>query len=222
MSFDFYSLFIAIIPVLFAITMHEYAHGWAAKRYGDNTAYMEGRLTLNPINHIDLVGTIIFPLISFVLGGFMFGWAKPVPVNFSRLKNFKSDAIKVSLAGPVSNLLMAIGWALILCLSILITHYTKLPLGEGLLDMAKYGIIVNCIFLTFNLLPFLPLDGGKILQFLLPYKYAKPLDFLEQYGMIIIILLAFTGILGMLINPIVHTLSHLLTLPALQTIVLLR
>lgn len=222
MSVDIYQIIIAIIPVLFAITVHEYAHGWAAKRYGDPTAYLSGRLTLNPINHIDPLGTIVVPLIGFIFGGFIFGWAKPVPVNFSNLRNYKSDSIKVSLAGPISNLLMAIGWSLICSFSILVSYFTKLPLGQGLFEMAKIGILINCILMIFNLLPIPPLDGGRVLQFTLPYKFSNHLKFLEDYGMFIILGLAFTGILNMITQPFVKGLVAILTIPAFEVINILK
>lgn len=214
MDFDLYKIVISCIPIILAITVHEFAHGWAAKRYGDNTAFLQGRITLDPLNHIDLVGTVLVPILGYLMTGFIFGWAKPVPVNFSNLRNYRSDGIKVVAAGPVSNLIMGMGWALIFALAILMSTFTTLPLASTLGDMAKVGMLVNMIFFTFNLIPLLPLDGGRILQFMLPPKISTKLDFLEQYGMFIVFALAFSGILGKIISPFVSLLMGILYIPA--------
>jgi Zn-dependent protease len=224
MNFDWYQIVISIIPILFAITVHEYAHGWMAKRCGDNTAFAEGRLTLNPINHIDPVGTIVFPLLSLMLGGFLFGWAKPVPVHFGRLRNIKVDGIKVALAGPVSNLIMAFGWSIIIAF-FMITDQSfgdALPLSKGMIDMAYVGISFNLILFVFNLLPIPPLDGGRILQFGLPTKWALKLDFFEQYGMFIVMGLAISGILWKIIGPITSWIEPIFMLPSVFALFILQ
>ena len=183
------------IPVLFAITLHEAAHGYAAKRFGDNTAEMLGRITLNPIKHIDPVGTIAIPLVLYVATGgtFLFGYAKPVPVNFGRLRNPKRDMVWVALAGPGANLLQAILWTLLL--------YVLVGMGineDFFLRMCRAGVLVNLVMFAFNLFPLPPLDGGRILVGLLPWKQAALVSRLEPWGFFIVMALVLSGVVGSL------------------------
>jgi Zn-dependent protease len=181
------------LPVLFAITLHEAAHGYAAKRFGDNTAEMLGRITLNPIKHIDPVGTIAMPLMLYFAtsGAFLFGYAKPVPVNFGRLRNPKRDMIWVSLAGPGANLVQAIGWTVL--------FYVLLSAGVEepfFLKMCQAGLLVNLVMFAFNLFPLPPLDGGRILVGLLPWKQAELVSRVEPWGFFIVLALVVTGVVG--------------------------
>jgi Zn-dependent protease len=183
------------IPVLFAITMHEAAHGYVAKHYGDPTAYLLGRVTLNPVKHIDPLGTIAMPLLLYfaTAGSFLFGYAKPVPVNFSRLRNPKRDMIWVALAGPGANFVQAVAWTLIL--------YLLLALGVDerfWLDMCRAGVGVNLVMFAFNLFPLPPLDGGRILVGLLPWRQASWLARVEPWGFFIVMALVISGIVGTL------------------------
>ncbi|MFA5982452.1 MAG: site-2 protease family protein [Methylococcaceae bacterium] len=187
-----------ILPVIFAITVHEVAHGWVAKKYGDNTASMLGRLTLNPIKHIDWLGTIIIPgLLLLTFTGFIFGWAKPVPVDARNFTNPKHDMAVVALAGPVSNLIMAISWALLARLGIAIDiAYVTMPL----IYMGVAGISINLVLMLINLLPIPPLDGSRVLTGFLPNKLAYNYNKLERYGFIILILLLSTGVLNKILG----------------------
>jgi Zn-dependent protease len=183
------------IPVLFAITLHEAAHGYAAKRFGDNTAEMMGRITLNPIKHIDPVGTIAMPLLLYFAtsGAFLFGYAKPVPVNFGRLRNPKRDMIWVALAGPGANLVQAIGWTVL--------FYVLLATGVEepfFLKMCQAGLLVNLVMFAFNLFPLPPLDGGRILVGLLPWKQAALVSRVEPWGFFIVMALVISGVVGTL------------------------
>jgi Zn-dependent protease len=185
------------IPVLFAITVHEAAHGYVARMFGDNTAYVLGRVTLNPIKHIDPIGTIAVPLGMLIMTGFMFGWAKPVPVDWGSLRKPKRDMIWVAAAGPGVNLLMAIGWA------VLFRVFAMLGIEERFFyEVARAGIQVNLIFMALNLLPIPPLDGGRIVSGLLPRNASMMYSRLEPYGLIIIVVLLFTGTLAFLIRPL--------------------
>lgn len=192
------------LPVLFAITLHEAAHGYVARMYGDKTAMYAGRITLNPLKHIDPVGTILVPIAILVssslmgIGAFLFGWAKPVPVNFGNLKNPKKDIRYVAFAGPGANFAMALMWTFALKLQF-ITGLNE-PFFE---EMAKAGIVVNLVLAALNLLPILPLDGGRILFSLLPSSAAYSFSRTEPYGMIVLIALLMLGILPMFIQPIV-------------------
>jgi len=189
---------IAAIPVLFAITLHEAAHGYVARHFGDMTAYQQGRISLNPVRHIDPVGTILLPLLTLALGGILFGWAKPVPVNFGALRRPKQDMLWVALAGPASNLAMAVFWGLMIKVAWMFPggYYT-----EPLLEMAQIGVKINAILLVLNLLPLPPLDGGRVAVSLLPHQQAYQLSRIEPYGMFVLIGLAITPVLGWILTP---------------------
>ena len=181
------------LPVLFAITLHEAAHGYVARHFGDNTAYSLGRVTLNPIKHIDPVGTIVMPLVLYIAtaGTFLFGYAKPVPVQFGRLRNPKHDMIWVALAGPASNLAQALLWG--------VAFY--LLRGASLTEpffikMCQAGILVNVVMFVFNLFPLPPLDGGRILVGLLPYKQAEMVSRVEPWGFFVVMALVLTGVIS--------------------------
>jgi Zn-dependent protease len=184
---------LAAIPVLFAITLHEAAHGYVARHFGDMTAYQQGRISLNPIRHIDPVGTILLPILTLWMGGIMFGWAKPVPVNFAALRHPKKDMLWVALAGPASNIFMALCWALFAKIALAFPeNYYSAPL----LEMAMIGIKINVVLAALNLLPLPPLDGGRIAISLLPHRLAYKLAQIEPYGMFILIFLALTPCCG--------------------------
>ncbi len=187
-----------ILPVIFAITVHEVAHGWVALRCGDKTAWMLGRLTLNPIKHIDPIGTILVPgllLISFT--GFIFGWAKPVPVNSRNLRNPKRDMAYVAVAGPAANILMAIIWALIARVAVTINiESVSLPL----IYMGAAGITINLVLALVNLLPIPPLDGSRIMSSLLPNRWSWRYNQLERFGFIILIAMLYTGVLSSILG----------------------
>jgi Zn-dependent protease len=187
-----------VIPMIFAITLHEAAHAYVATKYGDKTAYLLGRLSLNPLRHIDPVGTIFFPLIGIVLGGFIFGWAKPVPINFSSLHNPKRNLFWIAVAGPVANLVQALIWGLILKLSLYLGGYFGMPLGL----MAQAGIAINISLMLLNLIPILPLDGGRMLYSVLPDELASRYARIEPYGMWILIILLLVGGLTFIIQPL--------------------
>ena len=187
------TVLIYALPVLFAITVHEAAHGYAARHFGDNTAYMLGRITLNPIKHIDPIGTILMPIMLYFAtsGAFLFGYAKPVPVNFGHLRNPKRDMVWVALAGPASNFVQAIVWAVVMITLV----------GTGMderffLEMARAGVLVNLVMWAFNLFPVPPLDGGRILVGLLPWKQAQMVSRLEPYGFFIVMGLVIFGVVG--------------------------
>jgi len=189
------------LPVIFAITLHEAAHGYVAKHYGDLTAYAQGRVTLNPLRHIDPLGTIIVPLLLMAVGShYIFGWAKPVPVNFANLRRPKRDMLWVAAAGPGANLLMAFLWALVIKLSLAMPES---DLAEPMILMGKAGILINAILLVLNLLPLPPLDGGRIAVSLLPRRIAYRFSQIEPYGFIILLILLFTGVLGAVIGPFI-------------------
>ncbi len=194
---DFQTLLIWVIPVLLAITLHEAAHGWTASKFGDHTARMMGRVTLNPVKHIDPVGTIIVPLALLIMStGFIFGWAKPVPINFNALRSPKSGMIWVALAGPGANLIMAIGWLFVAILS----FNNNIPI---MLKMAGAGIFINILLAVFNLLPIPPLDGSRVISALLPNPLAYKYNQLERYGFLILIGLMFIGGFSYIVWPIV-------------------
>ena len=187
------TVLIYALPVLFSITVHEAAHGYAARYFGDYTATMLGRVTLNPIKHIDPIGTILMPLLLYfsTSGAFLFGYAKPVPVNFSHLRRPKRDMIWVALAGPASNFVQAIAWALLLVV-LVATNVEE----RFFLEMARAGVLVNLVMWAFNLFPLPPLDGGRILVGLLPTKAAITFSRIEPYGFFIVLALVLLGIVG--------------------------
>ncbi len=200
---------IAAIPVLFAITLHEAAHGYVARHFGDMTAYQQGRISLNPIRHIDPVGTILLPLLTLFVGGVLFGWAKPVPVNFAALRHPKKDMLWVAIAGPASNLVMAMGWALLYKLAWMDPgNY----FAEPLMSMAEWGMKINAVLIVLNLLPLPPLDGGRVAVSLLPYRQAIQLSKIEPYGMFILIFLAVTPVLSWILMPLVQLVYKFLSL----------
>ncbi len=187
------TVLIYALPVLFAITIHEAAHGYVARYLGDNTAYMMGRVTLNPLKHIDPVGTILMPLMLYFAtsGAFLFGYAKPVPVNFGALRRPKRDMVWVALAGPASNFIQAILWA------IAFTVMVGFGLQERFfLDMAKAGVLVNLVMWAFNLFPLPPLDGGRVLVGLLPWRQAQAVSRVEPWGFFIVLGLVLLGVVG--------------------------
>jgi Zn-dependent protease len=187
------------IPVLLAITVHEAAHGYVARHFGDTTAWMLGRVTLNPVKHIDPIGTIVVPIITS-FGGFLFGWAKPVPVDFSKLRDPKRDMLWVAAAGPGANIAMALAWVLL--------ARVMLEVGgsggayEYWIRVADAGIRVNVGLAVLNLFPLLPLDGGRMLVSVLPHKLAYSYARLEPYGMVILVVLIVSGALGWIIGPV--------------------
>jgi Zn-dependent protease len=198
-----------VVPLVLAVTVHEAAHGWVADKFGDSTARAQGRITFNPLPHIDPVGTILVPMLMLLFTGFMFGWAKPVPVNFSRLHNPKRDMIWVALAGPGANLLMAIVWSLVLVVShnlVTVWPWAAVPL----LSMAVGGVFINLVLMALNLIPVPPLDGGRVAVGLLPMRAARAYAGLEPYGMVIVILLLVLGVVGTVIGPVVFGLVDLL------------
>ncbi len=198
------------IPVIFAITLHEAAHGYAAKYFGDNTAYMMGRVTLNPFPHIHLVGTILLPLLLYFStnGALLFGFAKPVPVDFGNLRHPKRDMVWVALAGPASNLVQAIVWAL------LFVVYTDFGVSEKFfLAMCKAGVLSNVVMFAFNLFPLPPLDGGRIVVGLLPWKQAYQFSRVEPYGFYIVMALVITGVVNHLwLDPVMNATFGLIQL----------
>ena len=190
------------LPLIFAVTVHEAAHGWVADRLGDPTARRMGRITLNPIPHIDLVGTILVPVLMLTFTGFLIGWAKPVPVAVERLGRPKRDMAIVAAAGPGVNLVMAIIWSLLLLLAHSLVH-TLHVIAIPLLLMSVAGVFINLVLMALNLLPIPPLDGGRIVTGLLPNNLARLYARIEPFGMIILILLLISRVLGMILGPIV-------------------
>ncbi len=198
---------IAAIPILFAITLHEAAHGYVARHFGDMTADREGRISLNPIHHIDPVGTILLPILTLWLGGVLFGWAKPVPVNFGALRHPKKDMLWVALAGPATNLFMALGWGLLARLAL---TFQDNYFAEPMMEMAQIGIRINIVLIALNMLPLPPLDGGRVAVSLLPHRQAFMLAKLEPYGMFIMIFMVMTPVLGWILLPPIAGLTSLI------------
>lgn len=190
------------IPLVFAITLHEAAHGYVAYRLGDNTAFMLGRLTLNPIKHMDILGTLVLPMALFLTTGFVFGWAKPVPINVRHLRRKRMDTALVAAAGPCANLLMAYLWALIVKGASLLYPDAQMGIVLGFLLMGRIGITVNIILCVLNLLPIPPLDGSRILASYLPYPWDQQYLRFELFGLLLIILLLYLGVLWQVIAPL--------------------
>lgn len=200
------------LPVLFAVTVHEVAHGWVAQRLGDPTAMMLGRLTLNPLKHIDLIGTILVPVLLLVMGGFVFGWAKPVPITWENLRNPKRDMMLVAAAGPLANLAMAFFWAFIMKLALALSAVSPpfQSLVLAMFYMGAAGITINILLMVLNLLPLPPLDGARVLTGFLPDKVGWQFNRIEPYGLLILLLLLGTGILARILSPPVETLHSIL------------
>ncbi len=207
MNIDIALLAIAALPMIFAITLHEAAHGYVARYFGDPTAYQLGRISLNPMRHIDLVGTILVPAATLLFGGILFGWAKPVPVDYSRLRHPREDMRWVALAGPGVNLAMAFGWAILLKVGLSTNTYFSVPLEE----MSRIGISINLMLMAINLVPILPLDGGRVLFSLLPPVAAQSYGRSEPYGLPILLLLLVTGLLGVIVLPLIQLVGSLIS-----------
>lgn len=198
-----------LLPLVIAITLHEAAHGFAALRFGDDTALRMGRVSANPLRHVDLFGTIILPSLLLLSGApMLFGWAKPVPVNFAALRRPKQDMLWVAIAGPASNLAMALGWGLLYKLGLM---FPENYFAEPLLGMSMWGIKINAVLMVLNLLPLPPLDGGRVAVSLLPHRQAFQLARIEPYGMFILIILAMTPILGWIVLPLMNLFYRLLS-----------
>ena len=213
MDFDLIKVLTNIViwapPVLLAVTLHEVGHGYAAYRLGDSTAAEMGRLTLNPIKHADLMGTVIVPIAMMLLTPFVFGWAKPVPINAARLNNPRRDMIWVAMAGPGANIIMAICWALVFKFA---TPAFGEPSGTQMIlsTMAQVGIMINFLLAAFNILPIPPLDGSRVMMSFLSPELARPYARLERYGMLIIVVLMMSGLLWRLLNPMLDWLYRML------------
>ena len=195
------SLLVNALPVIFAITLHEAAHGYVAKHFGDATAYMLGRVTLNPVKHIDVIGTIVVPTITMLAGGFLFGWAKPVPVNYNNLRSPKRDSLWVAFAGPFANMVQVLIWAIV-AKALLATVSMSGLVGPFWVSVAEAGIKWNIMFALLNLLPILPLDGGRIVASLLPNRLSYAWQGTERFGLVILLVLLFTGAIGWVLSPL--------------------
>ena len=198
------SVAVAILPLIFAITLHEAAHGWVASKCGDKTALMLGRVTLNPVKHIDLIGTIILPIVLMFLGGFIFGWAKPVPVAWQNLRHPRRDMALVAVAGPAANLLMALVWAAIAKCATLYLAGNHQPwlatTGQFLQAAANFGILINCVLLVLNLLPVPPLDGSRVISSILPPGAAHAYEKIEPFGIWLLLGLLVLGLLSFILR----------------------
>jgi Zn-dependent protease len=196
------------LPILFAITLHEAAHAYAAKHLGDATAYLQGRMSLNPIKHIDPVGTILIPIVLFFVGSpFLFGYAKPVPIDFGKLRKPKRDMAWVALAGPAANLVMALMWML-LALVLRVADAQE----EFFMRMAQAGVVTNLVIFAFNLFPVPPLDGGRVMTSLLPARYAYKYARLEPYGFFIVLALAMLNLVQFWMTPVMYIATSILKL----------
>jgi len=194
-----------ILPILLAITLHEYAHGWAASKLGDNTAKMLGRLTINPIKHIDPIGTLLIPaLLLLVSAPFLFGYAKPIPVNAKNLKDPRKDMALVAIAGPLANLAMAFMWGMIILLGM---NFSDPAIAKGIVQMSYNGILINVVLMVLNLLPLPPLDGGRVLAGIVPRNMANMLDKIEPYGFFILIGLLMIGALDYILSPFISPIT---------------
>jgi Zn-dependent protease len=197
---QFQRLAIWVLPVLFAITLHEVAHGWIAEKLGDKTARRLGRVTLNPVKHIDPIGTVLVPLLLFFTSGLIFGWAKPVPVTWENLRRPKRDMALVAMAGPGANLLMAVVWALLAKTAADMPSLSP-AVAQGLVWMGLAGLQINIVLMVLNLLPLPPLDGSRIISGILPAGPERAYNRIEPYGIFILIGLMITGLLGQLLFP---------------------
>jgi Zn-dependent protease len=198
------------LPVLFAITLHEAAHAYVARYFGDNTAYAQGRMTLNPLVHVDLFGTIIIPIALYVTSGFVFGYAKPVPVQFGNLRNPKRDMAWVALAGPLANLLMAIMWLVFGALLGTFGVSEQFPHA-----VAQAGLVTNLLLFAFNLFPLPPLDGGRVLTSMLPNRLAFQFAKIEPYGFFVLLALLYFGVLSFWVQPMMRLGAQVVELLAL-------
>ena len=203
------TLFVFVIPVIFAVTVHEVAHGWVASQFGDQTARSMGRLTLNPIKHIDPVGTIVVPAIMYFTSGFIFGWAKPVPINWRNLRHPRRDMAIVAIAGPAANLLMLLFWAMSAKIIMLLGNDSN-HLTQLLFIMCNIGIMINIVLMILNLFPILPLDGGRVLTAMLPRNLAISFSRLEPYGLIILVVLLLSGVLWKILLPVISGIQSLI------------
>jgi Zn-dependent protease len=185
------------LPVLFAITLHEAAHAYAARYFGDNTAYAQGRMTLNPLSHVDLFGTIIIPIVLYMTSGFVFGYAKPVPVQFGNLRNPKRQMAWVALAGPAANFIMALLWLILAVVLVALNVEEEFPH-----KVAQAGIVTNLLIFAFNLFPLPPLDGGRVLTSMLPNRLAYRFAKIEPYGFFILLALLYFNVLSFWVQPV--------------------